>query len=440
MLDSNPTCTIVAIGNELTSGSIVDTNSAYLAGELGRLGVRVRRISLVEDEIGRIVEEIRSAAALADFVITTGGLGPTSDDLTREAVAAACGTGLERSEESLKRMKLLFEKRGRPFAPINERQADFPTGAEILPNPAGTADAFISGFKSGGGIIPLISVPGVPREMKEIFALHIRPWLARRWPGAAADNYSYMRVFGLSESYIGGVIESLGLDSRITTAYRPTFPEILLSFRAAAEDGKSLVETAREKVRQALGAEFCFSDDPAVSLPARVVQLLIERNCTIAAAESCTGGMLMDKLFSVPGASQAVQAGVVSYSNDAKQVFLGVKPLVLDAYGAVSREVAEQMAEHVRMRSGAGIGISITGIAGPDGGTDTKPVGTVWIGLSSRNAAGAEGGLSEAGRRIDTVSLVYPAERNHFRNYISSLALDLVRRSLLGYPLDYARK
>lgn len=437
---SNPSASILAIGNELTTGAVTDTNSSYIAAELGRLGFRVRRISLVEDDVPRISAELEASASLAEFVITTGGLGPTTDDLTRDAVAASVNVGLERSEESIARMKLLFEKRGRPFTLINERQAYFPRGAEILPNPAGTADSFICELESAGRKVPVISLPGVPREMKEILKLHVGPWLARRYPQAAAESYSYLRLFGLSESYVGTVIEALMLDQRVTTAYRPTFPEILLSFRASGEDAAGQTAAAREAVRQAIGPEFIISDQPGINLPARVIELLCRENKTIAAAESCTGGMAVEKLIAVPGASRAVLAGVVSYSNEAKQVFLGVKPLVLESCGAVSREVAEQMAEHVRVRSGAAIGVSITGIAGPDGGSADKPVGTVWIGLSTRRAPQAGAELSEAGRQIEAFQLLYPAERNQFRNYISSYALDLVRRLLEGHPLEYARR
>ncbi len=420
--------TIIATGDELISGKVADTNGALLASELSALGFRVRCITQVGDSPEEIASAINDAVSRSALVITTGGLGPTTDDLTRDVIALSCKTKTVLNEDALRKLKEFSAKRGRPFAEINARQAYFPENAEIIPNAGGTADAFFVRHPSGAHIVAL---PGVPFEVKVILEQELKRRLRGMFDLREQPATVLLKIFGLSESFVGSVIEAAHLGAEINGAYRPRFPEIwvTLTCRSACEPPQAakLVAAAAKAVSEAIGEQFIFTTAVDESFPAVIGGYLTQRSERVAVAESCTGGRISDLIVSVPGASEFFTCGLVAYANESKEAFLGVHAQSIEHYGAVGKETAVEMARGVRIRSGSEIGISTTGIAGPTGGSDSKPVGTVWIALST----------------IDKeVAFSYRLlwERDRFRLYASYLALDLLRRHLLGLPLEYERR
>ncbi len=422
---------VVAIGDELLRGEIVDANSAYLSRSLTELGFDVTAGYHVRDDLDEIVTVLGEACSSAAIVIITGGLGPTSDDITRDAVSKFVDRPLLKNEESLARMHALFKSRGRAFHPINERQAFFPDSATIIPNPVGTADAFVTPFLSpGGGGTKIFSFPGVPKEMEEIFSSAVKSMLREFFPGLPPQASAFLKCFGLSESLLGARVEGCSLPKDIRVSYRPVMPEVWISFRtnvAAAESGAAAeerVKLARVKAREAIGAEFIITSDWHKSLPDIFCEILRSKNLTISVAESCTGGKVSDRIVSVPGASNCFAGSVVTYANTAKEELLGVSAQLLLKYGAVSEQVAKAMASGVRDKFQTDVGLSITGIAGPDGGSEEKPVGTVWFGISTA-------------KETKAVKHFIPSERERFRLYAAFIALDIVRRYFSGYPLTW---
>ncbi|MCB0325894.1 MAG: CinA family nicotinamide mononucleotide deamidase-related protein, partial [Bdellovibrionales bacterium] len=369
---------IISVGAELLNGDVLDTNSTFLARELTYAGAKVRRVTEVDDTLEEIRDELVREGTRSNIIITTGGLGPTSDDKTREAIAQTVGVPLEERSESLERLVAYLERRGRALNETNRRQARFPQGATILPNGYGTADAFITDY----GATAIISLPGPPKELEPLFREAVLPWLIRRFPGIVRAPRRYLRCFGLSEAHVGAQLEQAGLPAAIDIAYRPQFPEILLSFFVTdggipLAEQEQLLEEAEHRAREVLGEAHIISSDPEERLPEAVAKLLKSKQVTLAAAESCSGGLFAHRLVSLAGSSEFFLASLVTYSNEAKEVFAGVKPSLIEHYGAVSEQTAIAMARGARFRIGADLAISITGIAGPDGGSDEKPVGTV---------------------------------------------------------------
>lgn len=425
----SPRLSLLAIGNELVHGKIVDTNSAAIAQAADAAGLRIRRVVLCGDSGPEILAELKTAIADSSVVITTGGLGPTSDDLTRETLAEAAGVQLIENSEALAKLVAWSEKRKRPLNDNNKKQAFFPEGAERIINPVGTADAFITTLRDPSGrAVPVISLPGVPREMKTLLAEAVLPWIAARYPAPPQSPAVTFRCFGLSESHLGSVIDGLKLPATIEVAYRPQFPEILISLTHRGNEPlverTAALSSLRTTVGAAIGEEFIFSESASETMPEVVSQLLAERGITLAAGESCSGGLLAHRLVSLPGASRYFLGSAVTYSNDAKTVLLGVHEAQVQEYGAVSAAVAIEMARGARVRLGAGIAVSVTGIAGPDGGSEEKPVGTFYVGLST--AAGDQ-----------AYHYLHVGERNAFRVYSTTAALDLVRRKLLALPMSW---
>ena len=418
---------ILAIGNELLNGAISDTNTATIARFLEQRGIALERSALVRDVEGEILDELALSAKGADLLITTGGLGPTSDDLTRSVISTFAGSPLKEDLTARAKLEGLFAARKRPMNETNLRQVFFPEGAEVLENSEGTADAFITTVTlPSGERTPILSLPGIPRELKHLLQEKVGPWLDKALPQAAPVTRRYLRCFGRSESYLGKKIEELSLPSHIEIAYRPMFPEILLTFSdATSRSGDALSECLRA-VRDHIGAEFVFSEQPSENMAQCVSRLLRERGETFAVAESCTGGMIADSVVSLPGSSQVFLGGVVSYSNQVKVDLLGVDSHTLRAHGAVSAEVAKQMAAGAREKLKSHFAIAVTGIAGPDGGSVEKPVGTAWIGIADTTGS-------------EAVPQFYAIKRNMFRTFCSAAALDLLRRKLLNLPLEWQR-
>jgi nicotinamide-nucleotide amidase len=373
------TAAVLSIGTELTRGELVNSNSAWLSSALTDLGFEVVEHVAVDDDEGRIIAALERMAKDAKVVISTGGLGPTTDDLTTASVAKALGVGLERDEGSLDAIRRRFEKIGRTMTDSNKKQADFPKGAIVMPNPVGTAP----GFEVTLGTARAFFMPGVPHEMRKMFDEQVVPRIRDLSPN---DSHQIRyRLFGLGESVVGerlaGVEEAF---PGITIGYRAHFPEIEVKVLARAADkgaAQALASLAAAEVRTRLGdVIFGEGDDTFAGVVGRALRT---RGTTLAIAESCTGGLVGAMITKEPGASDFLLLDAVTYANSAKQKVLGVDEEVLRGHGAVSAEVAGRMAEGARRVSGADVALAITGIAGPTGGSDAKPVGLVYIAVST---------------------------------------------------------
>jgi len=414
------TAAVLSIGTELTRGELVNTNAAWLGEELTKIGFEVTEHATVDDDLERIVTLIRRFALVHRVVLVTGGLGPTSDDLTTEAAATASGVGLRRDERVVEGIRQKFKAFGRVMPESNAKQGDFPEGAEILSNPAGTAP----GFAMTLGEARFFFVPGVPREMKHIFAESILPAIASL--AEPRTNQVHIRTFGMTES---GVAQALhGLEKKhegLTIGYRAHFPEIEVKVHvraASAVEAERHSESIAEEVRALLGdAVFGGRAD---SFSEAVGRVLRDKGKTLAVAESCTGGRVGEMLTRVPGASDYLLLDAVVYANSAKEAVLGVSQDVLRAHGAVSSETAAAMAEGALRVAGADVAVSITGIAGPDGGTEDKPVGTIWFGLARK------------GEPTVTKHRKLPWGRDRVQILAAYVALELVRRAVLGRDFD----
>ena len=379
---------IVAVGTELLMGQVLNTDAQYIARRLSELGVTLHRQVVVGDNPARIREAIHTAIGRADVVITTGGLGPTADDITKETCAEALGLPMERSPEAEKQVRGWFERNNYPMTENNLRQADFAKGAIILENHNGTAPACIV-EKDGKAVINL---PGPPRELMPLFAESVAPYLARR--SGAVIVSRYMRVFGMGESAVESRLHDMMKNSLNPTVapYCSTGEvQLRLTVRVAHEsEAAALLDPAEREIRARLGnVVYAVTDDPEYTMEQALVKALCAAKKTMVTAESCTGGMIASKIVNVSGASDVFLEGCVTYSNAAKMRTLGVKAETLEKFDAVSRETALEMAEGARKRADADYAVSVTGLAGPGGGTPEKPVGTVWLGLATREGVQA---------------------------------------------------
>ena len=407
------TATIVTIGDELLIGQVQDTNAAWLARKLAGLGIPVRRTVTVGDEAQDIAAAIGEALESTALVLATGGLGPTHDDVTREAVADHLGVPLRLNALAYQAVERFFAERGRAVPPHGERVAMVPEGFVALPNSVGTAPGLWMEKEA-----VLVLVPGVPREMKAIFDEEVAPRLRRRLSPDAISHRTLCTA-GVGESdlqeMLGDISHLLGPDIRL--AYLPRPGQVRLRLTGGGARAGPKLDRLEAHVRARLGAHI-FGTEGDV-LEAVLGSLLRGRGLSIALAESCSGGLGLHMLTNVPGSSDYVAGGVVAYSNAAKRSLLDVPAAALESHGAVSREVALKMAQGVRARFGADAGLGITGIAGPGGGSDEKPVGTTWIAYAD--------GLRETARchRFGT-----HREANKIRSAIA--ALDLARRQILA--------
>lgn len=419
---------IVAIGSELTTGRIVDTNSAWLSRRLMALGLKPVYHCAVPDERPAVIQALRDAAARAGAIVVTGGLGPTEDDLTRDAVAEAAGVPLEFDSPSWEKIEKLYAtfRRG-PIPASNRRQAEIPRGARIVENEIGTAPGFsIEVFGTR-----LWSMPGVPREMFRMWDKVVEPELkahAGIKDGAIVERV--LRTFGIAESALGERIRDMvppnDPEAEIAYCVQDAEGTILLTFTcrngadpaAAARRADGLLAEARER----LGRKVCVVGTR--TLPERVLGLLGERRRTLATAESCTGGRIAAWLTAVPGSSVSFREGVVAYANEAKVRRLGVGEDAIARHGAVSPEVAKAMAVGVRATSGTDYGIGVTGVAGPSGGTPEKPVGLVHFALAGPPATpGGEPSVTHVERR-------FAGDRGRVQVFATATALDLLRLAL----------
>lgn len=408
---------VLSIGTEITRGEIVNTNAAWLSTELTSAGFSVAAVEAVPDDVGGIVETLKRLGSTHRIVIATGGLGPTTDDLTALAAARATGVELARDESSLLAIRRRLEARGLAMNPSNEKQADVPAGAEILPNQQGTAPGFA--LPIGGATA--FFLPGVPKEMKAMFADMVLP----RIRSSASNNAHQivLHVYGMRESAIGEALS--GVEARypgLTLGYRVHFPEcdVKVHVRAATQaTARDVAQKAAEEVKERL-ADVVYGEGED-AFPEVVGRAVRNRGYRLAVAESCTGGLVSHLLTSYP-ASDYLVGGAVTYANSAKTRMLGVQEDTLRGHGAVSAEVAAEMAEGARRMCECDIGVGITGIAGPTGGTAAKPVGLVYWAVSSPSGTIVK-------------DRVFPGDRDEVRRAAAYAALDLVRRVSLGLPV-----
>ncbi|HVR45722.1 MAG TPA: competence/damage-inducible protein A [Candidatus Binatia bacterium] len=375
-----PSVELVAVGTEILLGQLVDTNTAFIAARLAEAGIDVHATHAVGDNRERIAAAIRSALNRAEGVLTTGGLGPTIDDITKEAVCDALGLGVQLYEPALAHMEAVFAAHGRPMRPNNRKQAELPEGSRPLDNPNGTAPGFIA-FAAAGKFVACM--PGVPREMKPMLEGQVVPFLRARF-GARERIYTrVLHTIGIGESEIDHRIDDLFRsyeNPKVAVLAHDFRADVKITAKAASEaDAEAMIAPLQEDVERRLLGHIFGRDDATPA--SAVLALLRERGRTLAIAESCTGGLVSAALTSVPGASLSFRGGVVAYDNAVKVAQLGVDVETLATAGAVSEEAAREMARGARARLGADVGLSTTGIAGPDGGTPEKPVGLVWIAL-----------------------------------------------------------
>lgn len=416
------TTALLSIGTELTRGELVNTNAAWLGEELTKLGFDVVEHLTVDDQLSRIVTVLHRFAETHRVVIVTGGLGPTSDDLTTEAAAKAAGVALRRDESVVEDIRQKFKLFGRVMPESNAKQGDFPEGAEVLPNPVGTAP----GFAMTLGQARFFFVPGVPREMKHIFGESITPAIADL--ADPRTHQVHLRSFGMTESGVAEALRDLEKAHQgLTLGYRAHFPEIEVKVHVRADsaaDAEQRSLSIADEVRARLGdVIFGGRDDSFAEV---VATALRDAGKTLAVAESCTGGQVGEMLTRIPGASDYLLLDAVVYANSAKEAVLGVGANLLLEHGAVSSEVAAAMAEGALRVADADIAVSITGIAGPGGGTEDKPVGTVWFGLARK------------GEPTLTKHRKLPWGRDRVQTLAAYVALAMVRRAVLGQDLDVA--
>ena len=414
---------ILTIGDEVLRGEIVDSNKSFLSERLRLIDVECHYQASVRDHIADMTAAFRLAVSRSDVVLVSGGLGPTRDDLTAAVLAEAFGRGMQLDEASLEQIREFFARIGRPMADNNAKQAHFPEGAEVLANPIGTAPGFM--LEEQGALV--FCLPGVPRELMKMMDEQVAPRLVERGSmrgGAQIVRAELLRTFGTGESTLDAELVDLARGEGVELGFRTAFPDNYLRPVARAKT----VAEAEAKLSELVRA-ICDRLGPVVygtgeeSLEVVVGQLLTEQNKTIAVAESCTGGLLAQRLTAVSGASSYFLGGVVAYANSAKTDLLGVPEDLLEAHGAVSDPVATAMAEGARTRFGADFGVATTGISGPTGGTDEKPVGLVHVAISWPEGSRTEG-------------FVFPVDRERHRVLTVQLCLDWVRRALQGHELS----
>lgn len=412
---------IISVGTELLLGHTINTDAAFVARELSPLGIDLLFSCTVGDNPARLREALETAFSRSDLIITTGGLGPTGDDLTKETVAQAAGVALERDAASEARIRTYFK--GRDCGPTQFKQADLPKGCTVLQNDVGTAPGCV--FTSAQGALVLM-LPGPPSELIPMFRNYAMPFLAERTGGVIVSRM--VRVFGIGE---GSAAERLAdlLESRNPTA--ATYAkenEMFIRVTAKAADfaqAQSLCEPMVEEICRRLDeAVYTVNEDGTSDscLEQVVVKALQTRQMTLATAESCTGGLLAKRITDVPGSSEVFHMGAVTYTNEIKTKLLGVPAELFTTVGAVSAEVARAMAEGVRNAAGADLGVGITGIAGPGGGSKEKPVGLIYVAVSDGKAVWV--------RRMNPPGKV--RSRSALRDRAASVALDMVRRRLGG--------
>lgn len=407
-------CEIIAVGTELLLGNIVNSNARYLSEKLAELGLDVYYHVTVGDNMTRLKEVVEQALNRSDVIITTGGLGPTDDDLTKEGVAAALGVKLVPHQYSLDKIEAMFKATNRPMPECNRKQGYIPEGAKVLENDNGTAPGIIA--EKNGKIVVLL--PGPPKEMMPMFDEQVFPILKSKSDFIIKSKT--LRIVGVGESKVQEMLQHI-FDAQTNPTVAPYAKdgEVHLRITAKCRDEKqadSLLLEMEKKIHDILGDNIYGCDNE--SLEFVVYKLLKEKSMTVSFAESCTGGMISGRLTNVSGVSSVFMDSIVTYSNEAKMKFLGVKEDTLKQFGAVSSETAIEMAQGIKRVSGTDCGVSVTGVAGPDGGTPEKPVGLFYIGIA-------------IGDKVESHRFLFPSSREKVRWNATTRALDLLRRELL---------
>ena len=408
---------IIATGTELLSGGVIDMNSLYLSEELMLVGIETAFKTVVGDDEQDMEEALRRAFGRAAVVIITGGIGPTEDDITRKVIAKIVKKRLVLNDDALKAIHTSLAGRGKEFAASNDRQALIPTGARLLQNPVGIAPGF---FSDEEGLFIAV-LPGVPIEMRAMFNEGLRPALQERFSGRMFIRRRVLRTCGLSESAVNQAIQDILKRSEPVvglTAKEMGGVDIRIIARGShAERVQEQLERTDAGIREKLGDAVYGVDGQ--ELEEVVGALLKQRRLKLAVAESCTGGLIGGRITSIAGSSEYFERGAVVYSDLAKTEMLGVPPDLIEQYGAVSGQVAEAMAQGIRQAAHTDIGLSVTGIAGPGGGTEKKPVGLVYTALASVHG-------------VKTAEHRFLGDREQVRLKASQMALDMVRRYLIG--------
>lgn len=402
---------LLITGSELLDGRVQDTNTRYLAEELTIRGITFKRVLVVDDDLEELVIALKFLSEVSDLLIISGGLGPTADDLTREAVSK--WSGLELIEHPLARKHLedFYSKRGRVVDQSNLRQAFVPATSELVHNPVGTAPGFLT---TGPNDVKVLALPGVPKELIAMCRESVLPIIENSFSEIPGYRSTGFKTYGLPESEVGVRVVKAGLPDSIKVSYRAAFPDVHVKLISRASDAE--LAEAKKKAIAEVGVEFVFTEDLDKNYPEVIVELLREKKLTLSTAESCTGGMLGELITSVSGASEIFIGSVVSYANQVKIQQLGVDAQSLNEHGAVSEEIAVKMALGVKKKLQSDIGISITGIAGPLGGSPEKPVGTFFIGY-------ADDAIQHARKYF------FSGDRERIRRYASFAALDEIRRN-----------
>lgn len=407
---------IICVGTELLLGQILNTNSQYLAQKLAELGIDLYFQTTVGDNMERLKMAIDIATKRSDILIFTGGLGPTSDDITKEAVADYFGLTLVLDEDVLRRIEKFFERRQVKMPEINKKQAYVPEGAKVLHNKNGTAPGLI--IEKDGKIAILL--PGPPFEMQPMFEEGVLPYLEK-----FSKQKIYSRVLkfvGIGESSIEEALKDLILsqtDPTMALYAKPFEVELRITTKKESEEcAKSLLQSMENRIRERLG-EYIYGVDRQL-LEEVVIGLLAEKKLKVSVAESCTGGLICNKLTNVPGASEVFDRGFIVYSNEAKMKLLGVPEQVLKEHGAVSSQTARYMAQGALSNSLADIALSVTGIAGPGGGSETKPVGLVYIGIATKDYS-------------ESFEFRFSGDRLRIKEMTSKAALNILRKKIIDY-------
>lgn len=422
------TAAVISTGDELVQGRTLDSNASHIADRLLGVGLEVVSVITVGDFPERIAWAWRESLARADVVISTGGLGPTADDLTNRTVAEVAGVELVLDQEQAERIRGVFAAMGRAMPENNLRQAMLPAGAVVIPNALGTAPGYRVEVPLEGRRPTAIALPGVPREMMPMLEETVLPWIVSRRSDPRRYFSRTFQTFGMSESALDEALAGVVDASQARLSFRASFPQISARIMVLdrPEAARARLDELGDAIRARLGAAV-FAEGDAI-MEQVVGELLTRAGKTLTTAESCTGGLIGHRITDVPGSSNYYRGGLVAYSNEMKQRVLGVDSTTLAMFGAVSEETACEMAVGARRVTGADIAVATTGVAGPEGGSEAKPVGTVAVALAADGLASG-----------DAVSSVYrlAGSRSWVKTLASQVALDWVRRHLLGLdPLE----
>ena len=413
---------LLLTGNELMTGDTLDSNSAMIAQLCFDQGIQVAAKSTISDDFNLLVSEIQRLSQHAEVLIINGGLGPTSDDLTAEALAKVLDLPLAVHPQALAHLESWCKKRNYPLTESNRKQAFLPKGIELIANELGSA----VGFKASYQGCLILCTPGVPHELKAMLQMQILPSLSAMLPSHIQPKRERFRVFGFGEANLQQLIHERFPDwpDQLELGFRASMPLLELKLKVDARHDYPLLDSWAGKLRTLLGAHIVTEDER--SLAQVVIDLLLVRGLKVTCAESCTGGKIASMLTEVAGASQVFEAGFVTYANTIKQQVLGVTEASLEQYGAVSEAVVREMLSGALRVSGASLGVAVSGIAGPAGGTADKPVGTVWLAWGSA-------------QNMHAHEFYFPGNRQFFQKIVAALALDLIRRELLAIdePADY---